>query len=219
MRQFAGVIFDMDGLLLDSERIALAAFVATCEHFSLGDRMDVFLRCIGANRVRGQQVLREGFGEAVDPMEFGRVWDMQYVERISSRPIPLKDGVTALLEHLAQLEIPAAVATSTSSDRATRKLEEAGIHHRFAAVIGGDRVANSKPHPEIYLRAAEALGQRPERCLALEDSDSGVRAAVGAGMTVVQIPDLVQPSPELRTLGHIVLGSLHDVITHDFSAP
>jgi beta-phosphoglucomutase-like phosphatase (HAD superfamily) len=77
-------------------------------------------------------------------------------------------------------------------------------------------VKSSKPHPDIYVKAAEVLGARPQKCLALEDSENGVRSAIGAGMTVIQIPDMVQPSPTLRSLGHIILKSLHDVRTYRF---
>jgi beta-phosphoglucomutase-like phosphatase (HAD superfamily) len=84
--------------------------------------------------------------------------------------------------------------------------------------VGGDQVEYSKPHPAIYLKAAATLGAMPEKCLALEDSDNGVKSALSAGMTVIQVPDLVQPSSNLRELGHIILGSLRDVANHAFVA-
>jgi beta-phosphoglucomutase-like phosphatase (HAD superfamily) len=109
-----------------------------------------------------------------------------------------------------------AVATSTRTKRATEKLGDAGLLDYFKIVIGGDQVEQGKPDPEIYLKAASALSSAPSRCLALEDSANGVKAAVAAGMTVVQIPDLVPPSDELLQLGHIVLSSLADVPKYDF---
>jgi len=130
-------------------------------------------------------------------------------------PIPLKDGAAELLACLAELEIPVAVATSTESRRAMRKLEAVGILTHFKAIVGGDQVRNSKPHPDIYLRAAQILGVRPTKCLALEDSENGVRSAADA-VTVIQIPDIVQPSTALRSLGHTILQSLHDVRTYEF---
>lgn len=211
VRQFQAVIFDMDGLLLDTERIALSSFIDTCAQFGLGDQMDLFIRCIGTNQALGQQVLREGLGGRVDPLHFEHVWDTKYVKRTSNTPIPLKDGAIELLQQVATLQIPTAVATSTASARAAQKLRDAGISNYFAAIVGGDQVANSKPCPDIYLRAAAILRVKPETCLALEDSDNGVRSALSAGMTVVQVPDLVQPSPDVRALGHIVLHSLRDL--------
>src|SRR5207253_2615312 len=121
------------------------------------------------------------------------------------------------LDHLDSLQIPVAVATSTKSARAMQKLGDAGIGGRFKAVIGGDQVENSKPHPDIYLKAAAALGVLAEKCLALEDSENGVRSAFSAGMTVIQVPDLVEPSEALRSLGHVILGSLREVPGYEFS--
>ena len=86
----------------------------------------------------------------------------------------------------------------------------------FDTIIGGDQVKKSKPHPDIYLKAAEALEVRTNDCLALEDSENGVRSAVAAGMTVVQIPDLVKPSYDLLKLGHIVLNSMQEVLHFEF---
>jgi putative acetyltransferase len=117
---------------------------------------------------------------------------------------------------VAVLGLPAAVATSASTTRARRNLEAAGLLERFATVAGADQVSRGKPHPDVYLHAAQLLKVDPSECLALEDSDNGVRAAVAAGMCVVQIPDLIPPSPELLKLGHIVLPGLADVASYPF---
>ena len=212
MKQFHAVIFDMDGLLLDTESIALAAFLETCEHFALGEQTALFIQCIGTNQILGERILKEGLQGKVDYGEFARLWDSKYIERTSHTPIPLKVGAIELLKHVASLRVPVGVATSTVSARARHKLQHAGILHCFAAVIGGDQVTHSKPHPDIYLKVAATLGVQPEKCLALEDSENGVRAAVSAGMTVIQIPDLVAPSPALSALGHIILPRLNDVM-------
>jgi len=102
------------------------------------------------------------------------------------------------------------VATTTRQPRANRKLAAAGLLPYFDAVITSGDVARPKPAPDIYLLAAQRLGQAPERCLALEDSPAGTRAALAAGMTVIQVPDLVHPDEELRALGHRIVGSLVD---------
>jgi len=205
----------MDGLLLDTETIALAAFHDTCEHFGVEDETKLFERCIGTYAARSEQTLREGLGGEFDHLSFACMWDAKYIQRTLNAPIPLKDGAAELLACLAELEIPVAVATSTESRRAMRKLEAVGILTHFKAIVGGDQVRNSKPHPDIYLRAAQILGVRPTKCLALEDSENGVRSAADA-VTVIQIPDIVQPSTALRSLGHTILQSLHDVRTYEF---
>lgn len=211
MIPFQAVIFDMDGLLLDTERIAFAAFNETCTHFRIGDRKELFMKCVGANQALGEKILMEGLPAQLDFTAFSSTWYANYMKRIDRRPLPLKEGAVSFLEHLAARKIPAAVATSSKTDRAVEKLENTGILHLFKAVVGGDRVQRSKPHPDIFLKAAEILVVNPKTCLALEDSENGVRSAVAAGMTVIQVPDLVPPSKSLIELGHTILDSLNDV--------
>lgn len=213
MKRFAAVIFDMDGLLLDTERIALAAFTQTCGLFGLGDETALFMRCVGTNQVLGEQVLQQGLAGKADALAFGREWDARYLEATQHKPIPLKSGAVEFLDHVHSIHLPVAVATSTATLRATQKLRDAGILARFRAVVGGDQVEHSKPQPDIYLRAAQLLHVAPEHCLALEDSENGVRSAHAAGMTVVQIPDLIAPSPELQALGHTILPNLQQART------
>ena len=218
MQNFDAVMFDMDGLLLDSERIALSVFNETCERFGFAPRMEVFVSCLGVNKETSRRVLEQALEGLADPTAFGRAWDEAYAARVAREPAPLKDGVRVLLERLGALGVPAAVATSTATERARAKLGGAGILHHFREVVGGDQVRRSKPQPDIYLRAAMLLEVDPTRCLALEDSENGVRAAIAAGMTVVQVPDIVPPSEALRREGHIVLSSLREVVGYPFAA-
>jgi len=132
-------------------------------------------------------------------------------------PVPLKEGAIALLDAMARLGLPLAIATSSDTAHALEKLRQAGVLERFRAVIGADQVQRPKPDPSVYLKAAASLGADPRACLALEDSEYGVRAAHAAGMTVIQVPDLIQPTTELRALGHIVLASLKDVVGYSFT--
>lgn len=212
MKRFQAVIFDMDGLLLDTERIALACFLEACEHFGIGDQTALFMQCVGTNSALGNRILRQGLEGKADPAAFGHFWTFSYKDRTTRAPVPLKPGVVDLLDHLDSLSVPAGVATSTESGSALPKLQSAGILHRFDGIVCGDHVANSKPLPDIYLKAAETLSVLPETCLALEDSENGVRSALHAKMTVIQIPDLVPPSRGLSDPGRIILGSLHEVI-------
>ena len=207
----AAVIFDMDGLLLDSERLARKAFVDTCDHFDLGDQLALFMQCVGINQELGKHVLKEGLRGKADDLAFGHLWNAKCVEYMSDAVIPLKSGALELLRDLRSAEVPMAVATSTPNPRATHMLRNSGMLHEFAVVVAGDQVQRSKPLPDIYLRAAELLGVPSEGCLALEDSENGVRSALAAGMTVIQVPDLVEPSDAVRELGHTILGTLEDV--------
>ncbi|MFP6806562.1 MAG: HAD family phosphatase [Pseudomonadales bacterium] len=217
MRDFKAAIFDMDGLMLDSERLALNAFQATCSTLELGDLSWLFKRCVGTNAALGRSILKDGLKGIANHMEFGSIWDDNYRKLIEERPVPLKDGVEQLLRHLQSVGIRTAVATSTKTGRAESKLQASGIIDYFEIIVGGDQVVNGKPEPDIYIKAAAELSQVPGDCIALEDSANGVRSALSAGMTVVQIPDLFQPDEPLLAMGHIVLRSLSDVVDHDFS--
>ena len=216
MNMFDAVIFDMDGLLIDTERLSLDAFCEACDRYGLGDQSAVFRRCIGVNKIAGELIIREGLSRIVDPLQFIETWNEMYLARTVNTKIPLKLGAIELLEHLRTLNIPTGVATSSSTKSATKKLTNTGIFNYFKVLVGGDQVSRSKPYPDIYLKAASLLGVSPGKCLALEDSENGVKAAVSAGMFTIQIPDLVEPSIELKALGHMIRSSLNEVKDHEF---
>jgi HAD superfamily hydrolase (TIGR01509 family) len=209
--RFDAVIFDMDGLLLDTEKIALETFVATCQVLNIPMQRSVYNQCIGTNAEKTREILLSGFGEEFPYERMAELWNIKYREEALEKPVPLKQGVIGLLTRIAELELPMAIATSTAQDKARLKLRNAGILTFFELIVSGDQVQHSKPDPEIYLKAAGLLGKKPQRCLALEDSDNGVKSAHQAGMFVIQIPDLLQPSSETRQLGHKILDSLFDV--------
>ena len=216
MKRFEAIVFDMDGLLLDSERIVLDAFLLVCEHFELGDRTELLKQCIGTNRDYTRARMTEAFGSGVDFNEFQNIWTLKHEEIVGDDAMPLMDGARELLDLIQQLDIPRAVSTSTRSAQALDRLEKADLLHYFEFVVGGDQVTNSKPDPEIYLAATQKLGCNPTSCLAFEDSENGVRAALGAGLRVIQVPDLVAPSANVRALGHTILASLRDVPGYNF---
>ncbi|GHB94822.1 HAD family hydrolase [Cerasicoccus arenae] len=216
-QRFQAAIFDMDGLLLDTERLAYESYRFVCEELGLSDLDSVFYQCIGINSEAGRLVLKNGLDGIADHEIFCERWDEEYQKLTLDRPLPLKMGVVELLDYLSALAVPTAVATSTRTERALSKLGHSGIRDYFQVVIGGDVVERSKPAPDIYLAAATALKVDPTDCVAFEDSTNGVKAAVAAQMTVVQIPDLVAPSDELKQLGHIILSSLASVPRYEFA--
>lgn len=218
MKHFEAVIFDLDGTLLDTERVAQEAFLGACAEFAVPPRMDLLLRCVGAAEPITRRILQEGFGPQLDGAAFYATWSRHFEELGRHTPAPLKEGALMLLDTVAQLGLPMAIATSSQTPHALHKLGRAGLLERFRTVIGADQVNKPKPDPEVYLKAAEYLRVDPRACLALEDSEYGVRAAHAAGMTVIQVPDMTQPSADLRALGHIVLASLKDVAGYPFPA-
>lgn len=204
--------FDMDGLLLDTERVARDVFVAACERndFEIHD-LSVYYRCIGTVGNRSSEIMREGYGPEFPLDAVMATWGELYREHAIERAVPVKAGARALLATAAQLGLATVLVTSTREVHATMKLQHADLLGHFEQRVCGDHVVNGKPDPEPYKKAATLLGIPPEAVVALEDSANGVRAALGAGMRVVQVPDLVAPDAELRSLGHVVMQSLDEV--------
>lgn len=138
---------------------------------------------------------------------FSREWDRRIADRLR-KAIPVKTGADQLLRILHEKGHPLAVATTTNTDTAIKHLNAAGLFKYLKSVIGGDKVARRKPDPEPYLKAAAVLGYPAENCIAFEDSETGVRAAIASGATTVQVPDLIPPTEEVKALGHLIAKTL-----------
>ena len=211
LNKIDGVIFDMDGLLLDTERIALSSFVATCREFDFEPDVDIYVRCIGTNSAQTKEILTQGYGRDFPYEAIREKWSQRYEETITEHPVPEKPGASALLDFFRRAGLSIGLATSTTYASAVKKLTQSGLYPYFDIIVGGDQVRTGKPDPEPYLMVSRLLNIPPARCLALEDSDNGVLSAHGAGMRVIQIPDLKPPSRVVRDLGHPILSSLEEV--------
>jgi len=205
-------IFDLDGLLLDTERYSERAFHRTTSDYGLGNQTDLFLSLVGTNEDFHNDRLSQALGHLIDPRAFRRDWIAYFHQSMEDEPVPLLPGVQEMLNWLNAENITCAVATSSTTPNGERKLKHAGIREFFHTVTCGDQVSKSKPHPDIYLKAAESIGADLSRSIALEDSPNGVKAAHAAGLHVIQVPNLVQPSPDLLELGHRVCSSMHHVL-------
>lgn len=200
------VLFDMDGLMLDSEAVLLDCWRQAARELALELDDALWLSMIGLSDRACHALLRARVAEAQAQALIARLHDL-YEPRVQAG-IPTRPGIFELLALLDRHEIPRGVATSTWRPRALLKLERSGLLPHFATVTGGDEVAQAKPAPDIYLLAAQRLDVAPEHCLVLEDSGPGVRAALAAGMTAIQVPDLAPPNAEVRALGHRIVASL-----------
>ncbi|HEV7570253.1 MAG TPA: HAD family phosphatase [Thermoanaerobaculia bacterium] len=202
------VIFDMDGLLLDSEPLYRVTWKAA--GLSLGFPIDdvLYKRFVGRGNAEAEQILREYFGEVFPLDEFHTLWRRDFANRLGT--IARKPGAIELLAALEKRGIPKALATSSPRVLALRCLGD--LASRFAALAFGDEVSHSKPAPDLFLLASQRLGIKPAECLVLEDSEAGVRAARAAGMDVIMVPDLVPPSPEVASMATRVCKTLHEVI-------
>lgn len=206
-RSVVGAIFDMDGLLLDTEKLSQASYRVAREWAGLPPDDALFFSVVGLNARAGHERLVAALAPLTDFDCFRAVWREAF-EKSLSREVPVKRHVRNVLKLLSSRGVPMAVATSTNSESAHDLLSRAGLRKHFPILVGGDQVENGKPAPDIYLKAAASLGLAPARCAGFEDSVNGVRAAVAAGLVTVQVPDLIHPTPELLILGHQIAPDL-----------
>lgn len=189
MPSFDAAIFDLDGTLLDTERLALQAGYAALTQLGLPHHAGLLERQIGKDSVSGACAIATIYGDSFPIADFTARWDGLFLVLLD-QGIPLRPGASALLDQLATLGLPCAIATSSGRASATKKLAQTGLAHHFGAVVTFDCVTRPKPEPEAFLLAARRLGADPARCIAFEDSDIGSKAAHAAGMIVVQVPDM-----------------------------
>jgi HAD superfamily hydrolase (TIGR01509 family) len=201
------VLFDMDGLMIESERALLQCWREASHELGLHHLDDaLWLSFVGLSDRACAELLRERLDE-VQLQALLHDLSQRYNRHVEAG-LPLKPGILELLAELEQRNIPRAVVTSTRRERAIQKLERCGLLPHFDTVVTGSDVVHAKPAPDIYLLAAERLRVAPARCVVLEDSVPGVRAALAAGMTPIQVPDLVIPDEAARALGHRIADSL-----------
>lgn len=206
----AAVVFDMDGLLFDTERLYEEAALAAAAE--LGREMDAafFRSTVGFPWLvtRGRLVERYGPTFGVDEL---RGVAQRIFRQMVDRDLPLKPGVPELLGLLDALGLPRAIATTSARATVEHHLGAHGLADRFPHIVAHDDCERHKPDPDPFLKAAALLGVPPQRCLALEDSHNGVRAASAAGMMTVMVPDLLPVTEEMRTLCLHIVGDLHEV--------
>jgi len=204
------VVFDMDGLLVDTEAAYHETMIIAADAMRRPLAPDMCHRLIGLPWDQCERRLRDWMGEDFPTGVFhDRVAELM-AER-AKVGIALKDGVAEILDALDDLRLPRAVATSSGHASVRTHLGAHGMLERFDAVVAKGDYARGKPHPDPFLEAARRLEVPAEHCLALEDSHNGVRAAGAAGMMTVMVPDLLEPTEEMHGLCVAVARSLHDV--------
>lgn len=205
------VIFDMDGLMLDTERVSSRASRDVFPPITEEELQRDFHALLGRNRRQCVAYMQQAHPGWDVPALWKKAED-RMTEIIKEEGVPLKKGLIPLLEYLQQAGIHRAVATSTSEGRARWMLEQGGLTPYFQAFAFGDMVQNSKPDPEIFLLAARQLHVPSARCMVLEDSLVGIWAAAAAGMAPVMVPDAQQPDAATRALLYALCEDLSQVI-------
>jgi HAD superfamily hydrolase (TIGR01509 family) len=204
------VIFDMDGLLFNSEVLSFESAVSAALHCGYTIEWVFFKTLIGRQWPDISLCMQEEFGAQFPATEFRATWLSHYEAMLDTR-LAIKPGVVELLDVLDHYAIPRAIATSSVRERVIQKTEFFSLLPRFHHVVAQGDYDRGKPEPDPFLKAAELLQVAPELCLALEDSHNGIRSAHAAGMMAVMVPDLLEPTDEIRALCAAVASDLHQV--------
>jgi len=197
---FDGIVFDMDGVLFDTENVNFRAWQKASAEMGHPYISDHYPECIGRTRTDDIQLVRRLAGEDFPVDEFFARTSRYCRELMEQEGVPVKPGVEDILRYLQERHIPVALASCTFRDRVMMRLDSAGFTPYFRCITAGDEVSQGKPSPEIYQVACRKLGLSPDRCLAVEDSYNGIRSASGAGLTVAMVPDMLPPIPELEPM-------------------
>lgn len=208
-RTFKAAIFDMDGLILDSERTVLNIWEKIGEKYGFENIRAYGISVIGKNKKATIDEFERVYGESGVPYE--KELRAVYNEMAQKGEVPLKPNTLELLNAMKSAGMKIAIASSSTREEITSQLGTLGALELFDAVVSGDQVTRSKPDPEIFLKACDALNVKPEESLGLEDSYNGVRSCKASGLYTIMVPDLIAPNDEMKDLADIILPSLKDV--------
>lgn len=206
------IIFDMDGLMFDTESMYLKFAPDVCASLGFPVKKEVLIKTIGTNHQWAQEIFKnEGF----ENFPFAELWeilDVKYDEYYKENGVPIKKGLIKLLEFLEEKNMKMAVATSSRRVKAEYLLEISGVKKYFDSIMCGDEIINGKPDPEIFFKTADVFGVKYENCVVLEDSINGIKAAKSAGMIPIMVPDMIEPTEEIISMIYKKADNLEEVI-------
>lgn len=205
-----GIIFDMDGTLLDTERILVQCWIKSAALYGFSMKEQHALNIRSLQHCFAESYLKSIFGASFNYDAIRQTRKKLFAEELEKNGVPVKQGVLPFLQFCRSKNLPTIVATATAQKNAVQYLERSGILPYFTEIVGGDQITVGKPFPDIYLAAAKAIHQNPSCCMALEDAPNGVLSAFYAGCKVVMIPDLSQPDEMLQPF----LFSVQPDLTH-----
>jgi HAD superfamily hydrolase (TIGR01509 family) len=204
-KRFRGVIFDMDGVLVDSEPVIRACAQEAAFEMGFSISNDTYISWMGLPSARLRNAISSSMGPKFPIEDFYVSYKKRWKKKLEEKAISANPGIKRLLKILQSSSIPISVATSTAHEQAIETLRTTGLLNYFDTIVGGDNVEHGKPAPDIFKLAAETINVPTNQCIGLEDSEIGVKSAVSAGLHVIMIPDLVPPNSDTRKLPkHIV---------------
>ena len=210
----SAVIFDMDGVIFDSERLVIECWKVVAEKYGIENIEEACFECLGINAALTKELMKKRYGDTFPYDVYKKEMSAIFHSRAAGGKLPQKKGIKELLTFLKENQIPTAVASSTRREVVMRELEEGGLLPYFDRVICGDMVERSKPEPDIFLKACESLSIDATEAYAIEDSYNGIRAAFRAGMKPIMVPDLAEPTEEMEKLACCILASLFEVMEY-----
>jgi HAD superfamily hydrolase (TIGR01509 family) len=211
-RPIRGILFDMDGLVLDTEKLFTRFWMEASQLHGYPMTRQQALGMRSLSKTAGQQQLESYFGPRINYAEIRATRIRLMSAFIAENGVEPKPGIYRLLDWLDAHNIPAAITSSSPTDRIEQYLKPLNLYHRFQKICSGHEVPRGKPEPDIYLYGAAQLGLHPEECLALEDSPAGILSAYRAGCLPVMIPDQDQPTEETLPLLYGKADSLAEII-------
>ena len=206
MNKITSVIFDMDGVIFDTERLYLESCIEVGKKHELEKVEEACRKCIGITSAESDKIMKEYFGDKVPVNVYKR-----FCDKFGDGKWLVKSGASELLDYLKSNGYKIALASSTLEEGVTRELRDAGLIDFFDELVCGDMVKKSKPEPDIFLEAAKRIGSSVDECLVIEDSFNGIRAAYSAGIRAIMVPDLLEPDDEMKEKAWKILPSLVEV--------
>lgn len=210
MQNIKGIIFDMDGVILDSESISDITWDQAAKEFNIIMTNDILNSCRGSNKNDILSKLTNIYGPSFDAESFLSRTGELFNQIEQKDGIPLMPYAKEILEYLKP-KYNIALASSTKGPTVLRQLTNCGVINFFEQRITGEMVTHSKPDPQIYLKACESINLQPQECIAIEDSLNGIKSAYNANLRTIMIPDKIQPTPEIIPLCWKILNSLKDL--------
>ncbi|MBR3834774.1 MAG: HAD family phosphatase [Lachnospiraceae bacterium] len=214
MKNFKAVVFDMDGVIFDSEKRVVECWQVIADKYQIPDIEAACRECFGCNQTVAKERFLKRYGEDFPYVEYKKEMSDLFHDRYDNGNLPMLPGVVEILEFLKNNGKKIALASSTRRVSVENGLTWAGIIHYFDAIICGDMVSRSKPEPDIFLKACQELKVNPEEAYAIEDSYNGIRAAKRGGLMPIMVPDMMEPDEEMERLCVTIEESLLKVIEY-----